>query len=96
MSAASVRRSARATWEIAISRDGHGRASAPDEDDALYWLRIPEGDRAALTWELSRELYSLAARNGGVFDDETGAFVTIDGGDLERRLPRAAFVLTRR
>ncbi len=67
-----------------------------DAADALYWLRVPRDERAQLTWDLSRELYSLAARNRGVFDEETGAFVTVSQDDFERRLPRAAFVLTRR
>jgi len=90
MSAAAKRRDARASWEVAVTRDPNH-----DEDD-LYWLRVPPAERAALTWDLSRELYSLAARNGGVFDEETGTFVVTEASDLERRLPRAAFVITRR
>ena len=90
MSAAAERRAARASWEVEITRDGRG------EDDALHWLRVPQSERAALTWELSGELYSLAAMNGGVFDEETGKFVVVEASDLERRLPRAAFVVTRR
>jgi hypothetical protein len=92
MSSNAARRAARAAWEVAVSRDG---ADVPVEDD-LYWLRVPRDERAQLTWDLSRELYSLAARNGGVFDEETGSFVDVGQDDLERRLPRAAFVLTRR
>jgi hypothetical protein len=82
-----------------VSRPG-GDASAElrseEEQDDLFWLRVPRDERARLTWDLSRELYSLAARNRGVYDEETGTFVEVDRGDLERRLPRAAFVVTRR
>ena len=92
MSSQASRRAARATWEVEVCR---GTADATAADD-LYWLRVPRDERARLTWDLSRELYSLAARNGGVFDEETGAFVEVDQGDLERRLPRAAFVVTPR
>ena len=67
-----------------------------DDDDDLYWLRVAPAERARLTWDLSRELYSLAARNRGVFDEESGTFLNVDEADLERRLPRAAFVITRR
>ena len=93
MSVDAARRAARASWEIAITREG---ASEPEGHDDLYWLRVPPDARARLTWDLSRELYSLAARNRGVFDEQSGAFVDVDRSDLERRLPRAAFVLTRR
>ena len=89
---AAARRAARGHWEVVVTRDAeHG-----DLDDDLYWLRVPIDERARLTWDLSRELYSLAALNQGVLDEEAGAFVNVDGGDLERRLPRAALVLTRR
>ena len=64
--------------------------------DDLFWLAVPRDERARLTWDLSRELYALAARNNGVFDEESGTFVEVKEGDLERRLPRAAFVVTRR
>lgn len=94
MSAEAVRRAARASWEIAIARGP--RREDEQEDEDLYWLRVPRDERARLTWDLSRELYSLAARNRGVFDEETGNFVAVDQSDLERRLPRAAFVITRR
>jgi hypothetical protein len=92
MSGAADRRAARAGWEIAIAREPH----VGELHDDLYWLRVAPADRARLTWDLSRELYSLAARNGGVFDEETGTFQNVDEGNLERRLPRAAFVVTRR
>jgi hypothetical protein len=92
MSAPADRRAARAGWEIAVSRG----PDVGDVHDDLSWLRVAPADRARLTWDLSRELYSLAARNRGVFDEETGTFQNVDEGDLERRLPRAAFVVTRR
>lgn len=88
-----ARRAARATWETTVSREP---TASQEEEDDLYWLRVPRDERAQLTWDLSRELYSLAARNGGVFDEETGSFVDVGHDDLERRLPRAAFVVTRR
>ncbi|MFO0674382.1 MAG: hypothetical protein U0235_33030 [Polyangiaceae bacterium] len=95
---AAARKMARAKWEVAVSRptDAQSRASSSLEDDDLYWTRVPLDQRARLTWDLSRELYVLAARNGGVFDEDSGTFTTVDGGDLERRLPRAAFRVTRR
>jgi len=105
---ADTRRAARAAWEVAIARApsvGTGVAAVPDlavdpelavDDDALYWLRVPVDQRARLTWDLSRELFVLAARNGGVFDEESGTFNEVERGDLERRLPRAAFRVTRR
>ena len=92
---AAARRAARATWEITITREPAAPRDEAEHDD-LYWLRVPPEDRARLTWDLSRELYSLAARNRGVFDEETGTFHDLDQDDLERRLPRAAFGLTRR
>lgn len=99
MVSADARRAARASWEIEISRpqgDSCASQQADEVSDDLFWLRVPQDERARLTWDLSRELYSLAARNGGVYDDETGTFVEVERGDLERRLPRAAFVVTRR
>ena len=93
--ATAARRAARAAWEIVINREPAGRPTDEDPDD-LYWLRVPQDERAEPTWDLSRELYSLAARDRGVFDDETGTFLDVDQADLERRLPRAAFVVTRR
>lgn len=93
MSANAARRAARATWDVSVTRDP---SCHQDDGDDLYWLRVPRDDRARLTWDLSRELYSIAARNRGVFDEETGTFVDVGLDDLERRLPRAAFVLTRR
>ena len=94
-----ARRAARAAWEITITRapsEGREAHEHEHEHDDLYWLRVPRDERARLTWDLSRELYSLAARNRAVFDEQTGTFVDVDQGDLERRLPRAAFVVTRR
>jgi hypothetical protein len=87
-------RARRAAWESSVRRDPLS-ADEQDEDD-LYWLRVPVDQRAALVWDLSRELYILASRNGGVFDEATGTFVKVDEADLERRLPPAALVLTRR
>ena len=97
----SARRAARARWEITIQRPpSEPAAHPPDAPDAvaddLYWLHVPRDARARLTWDLSCELYSLARRNGSVFDEDTNAFVDVESGDLERRLPRAAFVVTRR
>lgn len=91
----SLRRAARAHWECAVTRP-RVRALTEDDEDDLYWLRVERDQRARVTWDLSRELYSIAARNGGVFDEDTGAFVDVNEGDIERRLPRAAFVVTRR
>jgi hypothetical protein len=96
MSGSSERRAARASWEVALTRAPRAGEHGHDDHDDLYWLRVAPEDRARLTWDLSRELYSLAARNGGVFDEESGTFLNVDEGDLERRLPRAAFVITRR
>ncbi len=97
MSAESAK-AARADWEITISRasDTPSEREAQALDEDAYWLRIPQDERAQVTWDLSRELYSLARLNGGVFDEETGTFVKVDEGPLERRLPRSAFVITRR
>jgi hypothetical protein len=92
MSGNAARRAARAGWTVAVTR----RVEKKDEDDDLYWLSVPRDERARLTWDLSRELYSIAARNRGVFDEETGTFVKVSQDELERRLPRAAFVVTRR
>jgi len=91
-------KAARASWEITISRasDAPSEREAQAVADETYWLRVPRDERAQLTWDLSRELYELARMNGGVFDEETGAFVAVDEGPLERRLPRSAFVITRR
>jgi hypothetical protein len=100
MSTSAARRAARATWEVSVSRPGARPpgASEPDDDaaDDLYWLRVPRDERARLTWDLSRELYSLASRNRGVFDEVTGTFVAVSQDDFERRLNRAALGLTRR
>lgn len=94
MATKAARREARAAWQVTVTRSG--TAASDDAVDDLYWLQVPRDERARLTWDLSRELYSLAARNRGVFDEETGTFVAVSQDDFERRLPRAAFVLTRR
>lgn len=93
MSVNAARRAARAGWESSVRR---APASGDDAADDLYWLRVPVDERAQLTWDLSREQYSIAALNRGVFGEETGGFVDVGEHDLERRLPRAAFVVTRR
>jgi hypothetical protein len=94
---AAARRAARSSWKIEVTRPGGGSGAAEDQlRDDLFWLDVPRDERARLTWDLSRELYALAARNNGVFDEESGTFVEVKEGDLERRLPRAAFVVTRR
>lgn len=96
------RRAARAHWEVTVTRPATRSDASPasgalsDDHDDLYWTRVPVDERAALTWNLSKELYLLASRNGGVFDEATGTFTIVSEDDLERRLPRAAFVLTRR
>lgn len=82
----------RRQWTGAVARGGPDEADA----DARHWVSIPIDERARLTWDLSAELYSLARLNRGVFDEETGAFVAVDEGPLERRLPRAAFRISRR
>lgn len=89
MAGDAARRAARAKWTVAVTRSS-------EEEDDLYWLSVPRDERARLTWDLSRELYSLAARNHGVFDEETGTFVKVSHDGHERRLPRAAFRVTRR
>ncbi|MBI3202313.1 MAG: hypothetical protein HYZ29_12295 [Myxococcales bacterium] len=89
-SAAEARRAARALWETRVTRGQSDDADA----EALFWLRIPEGERARATWELSWELYVLASKNGGVLDEERDV---IERGVLnERRLPRSAFRVERR
>ena len=92
MSAESVHRRA-STWKIAISR---GPTAANENADDVEGLLIPRDLRAQLTWDLSCELYSLARRNLGVFDEETGTFISVEEGPLERRLPRASFRVERR
>jgi hypothetical protein len=32
-----------------------------NDDDALYWDRIPVDERAGVVWELSQEVYALAS-----------------------------------
>lgn len=93
---AAARRAARAEWEVTVSRPSEGSNEAVSADEDLYWTRVPIDERARLTWDLSQELYALAALNGGVFDEDSGTFTTGDGSDLERRLPRTALRITRR
>lgn len=75
----------RATWESRVVRSPFSEEEA--RADALFWDRIPQGERASATWELSKELHLLIARNAGE---------TLTEADLERRLPRAAFRVERR
>jgi len=55
---AEARRLARANAEVRISRPGDAEAEA--DADALYWDRIPVGERAAFVWHLSVELYGIS------------------------------------
>ncbi len=82
-------RARRAHWVATVERIPHV------DDDTEFWLRIPDDQRARVTWELSAELFALANRNGGAFDEETGERFE-NGDSSERRLPRAAFRVTRR
>ncbi len=78
---------------MVVQRDNDARDD--DETDCRFWLRIPVAERAAATWELSREIFELGERNAGVYDADTG--LRMEPGHLnERRLPRAAFSVTRR
>lgn len=88
---AEARRADRAGWEI---RKVVGAAS--DDEDARYWLRIPEEERARVAWELSVEAFVLAARNGGVLDEETGALQSREADVIERGLPRSTWRIERR
>ncbi|MCC6665400.1 MAG: hypothetical protein IT375_16725 [Polyangiaceae bacterium] len=90
MTPAEARCAARGLWEVRVTRGEHEDA----DEEARFWLRIPEGDRARATWELSWELHLLAAQNGGVLDEERDV---LERGALnERRLPRSAFRVERR
>ena len=77
--------SSRDKWEARVVRDPFSE----DEEraDALFWDRIPIEQRIRTTWELSKELHLLVARNAGERVTER---------DLERRLPRSAFRIERR
>ncbi len=90
---AESRKAARANWQVVVRRNAPAATEAAD--DCAFWLRIPVDERAAATWELSREVFALAELNGGVFDEETG--LRMETGALdERRLPRTAFRVSRR
>lgn len=82
--------SKRAHWTSTVEQAG-----AEQDDDTRFWLEIPPGERAAETWKLSLEVFELAERNGGVFDEETGLQIE-SRATHERRLPRTAFSVTRR
>jgi hypothetical protein len=53
---AAQRRARRAAWKVNLFRT-FAEADAYDVD---YWLSVPVGERAALTWQLSWELHQLA------------------------------------
>jgi hypothetical protein len=90
---AASRKAARAGWELVVRRSVP--AATEEADDCAFWLRLPVDERAAATWELSREVFALAELNGGAFDAETG--LRMESGALdERRLPRTAFRVSRR
>ena len=78
-------RADRAHWQSRVVRDPF--SPAEEDEDALFWDRIPQSERAAVTWELSKELHLLAARNAGI---------PVTEAELERRLPRADFRVERR
>jgi hypothetical protein len=75
----------RASWETRIVREPFSEAEY--DADARFWDRIPVDERAAATWELSKELHLLIARNAGK---------SVTEADLERRLPRASCRVERR
>ncbi|NOU27950.1 MAG: hypothetical protein HOO96_08600 [Polyangiaceae bacterium] len=90
---AAARKAARASWQVVVRRNAP--AATEEADDCAFWLRIPIDERAAATWELSREVFALAELNGGAFDADTG--LRMEPGALdERRLPRTAFRVSRR
>lgn len=76
--AAEARRRARASWTVRVFQPGEEQAAAVA--DALFWDAVPVAERAALVWQLSREMYELA----------------FPGAENERRLPRSAFCVVRR
>ena len=75
----------RANWETRIVQDPFSEDEA--KADARFWDRIPVAERAGVTWDLSKELHLLLARNAGE---------SLSEADLERRLPRASFRVERR
>jgi hypothetical protein len=75
----------RANWESRVVHDPFSDDEA--KADALFWDRIPMEERARVTWELSKELHLIVARNAGE---------SLSEADLERRLPRAAYRVERR
>jgi hypothetical protein len=54
---ASERRAARSNWEGRVFRGGWEEMA---DYDALFWDRIPLGERAEAVWVLSEELYEIA------------------------------------
>jgi hypothetical protein len=77
--------SRRAHWETRVVREPFSEKE--EQADALFWDRIPLGERFRVTWELSKELHLLVAMN---------ANNPIAEPELERRLPRSAYRLERR
>jgi hypothetical protein len=55
---AEIRRQRRAGCIVTVVR--HGDPEQTNDDDALYWDRIPVDERAGVVWELSQEVYALA------------------------------------
>jgi hypothetical protein len=53
---AAQRRKRRASWKVNVFRT----FAEADAYDVEYWLSVPIEERAALTWELSRELHQIA------------------------------------
>jgi hypothetical protein len=80
-----ARRARRASWNTAVVRAPFSSESA--DQDARSGLLIPEEQRAQAVWELSVELFDLAARNRPE---------SAPGESIERRLPRSAYRITRR
>lgn len=58
LEAREARRLARMHVEVRVFRAGEEQAMA--DTDALYWDRIPWNERAAFTWQLSLDAFSLA------------------------------------
>ena|SRR5258708_2106838 len=54
---AAERRAARASWEGRVFRNGWEEMA---DFDALFWDRLPVGERAEAVWELSKELHAIA------------------------------------
>jgi hypothetical protein len=72
-------------WETRVVREPFSKEE--EEADARFWDRIPMAERTRLTWDLSKELHLLSARNAGE---------KLTEADLERRLPRADYRVERR